>query len=119
VRIARIRYQFTLILKSESCLHERRTIPNMIAHITGWDAKLAAVAQRALRHVRGEEMQRPSDTNSRCRAGDVSGSATAVEVVHGKIARRFNLMYFQLRQMPRLKYSRAIIIVRQFEGEEA
>jgi hypothetical protein len=30
----------------------------MITHITGWDAKLAGVARRALHHVRGEERKR-------------------------------------------------------------
>jgi hypothetical protein len=38
--------QYTLILKCESCLRERRTSPNLIAHICGWDATLAEVARR-------------------------------------------------------------------------
>jgi hypothetical protein len=38
--------QYTLILKCESCLRERRTTPNMIAYIMGWDAMLADVARR-------------------------------------------------------------------------
>jgi hypothetical protein len=38
--------QYTLILKCESCLRERRTTPHMIAHIMGWNAKLTDVARR-------------------------------------------------------------------------
>jgi hypothetical protein len=38
--------QYVLILKCESCLRERRTTPNMIAHICGWDARLEDVARR-------------------------------------------------------------------------
>jgi hypothetical protein len=38
--------QYVLILKCESCLRERRTTPNMIAHITGWHASLNDVARR-------------------------------------------------------------------------
>ncbi len=30
--------RYTLILKCGLCLRERRTSPNMIAHICGWDA---------------------------------------------------------------------------------
>jgi hypothetical protein len=38
--------QYMLILKCESCLRERRTTPNLIAHIISWDAKLSDVAHR-------------------------------------------------------------------------
>lgn len=38
--------QYVLILKCGSCLRERRTTPNMIARITGWDARLVDVAKR-------------------------------------------------------------------------
>jgi hypothetical protein len=38
--------QYTLMLKCDGCLRERRTTPNMIAHIMGWDARLADVARR-------------------------------------------------------------------------
>jgi hypothetical protein len=38
--------QYILILKCESCLRERRTTPNIIAHILGWDARLSDVARR-------------------------------------------------------------------------
>jgi hypothetical protein len=38
--------QYTLILKCDSCLRERRTTPNLIAHIVGWDARLEDVARR-------------------------------------------------------------------------
>jgi hypothetical protein len=38
--------QYVLILKCGSCLRELRTTPNRIAHICGWDARLADVARR-------------------------------------------------------------------------
>jgi hypothetical protein len=38
--------QYLLILKCGSCLRERRTTPNLIAHICGWDARLVDVARR-------------------------------------------------------------------------
>jgi hypothetical protein len=38
--------QYVLILKCGSCLRERRTTPNMIAHICGWDTTLDDVARR-------------------------------------------------------------------------
>jgi hypothetical protein len=38
--------QFTLILKCESCLRERRTTPHLLANICGWDARLEDVVRR-------------------------------------------------------------------------
>ncbi len=38
--------QYVLFLKCESCLHERKTTPNLLAKICGWDAKLHDVARR-------------------------------------------------------------------------
>ena len=38
--------QYVLYLKCESCLHERRTTPHLLAKLCGWDAKLADVARR-------------------------------------------------------------------------
>jgi hypothetical protein len=38
--------QYVLILRCGSCLRERRTTPNLIAHIMGWDARLVDVARR-------------------------------------------------------------------------
>jgi hypothetical protein len=38
--------QYVLYLKCESCLHERRTTPHLLANICGWDAKLTDVARR-------------------------------------------------------------------------
>ena len=38
--------QYVLYLKCESCLHERRTTPHLLANLCGWDAKLADVARR-------------------------------------------------------------------------
>lgn len=38
--------QYTLILKCDSCLRERRTTPNLLAHICGWEARLEDVARR-------------------------------------------------------------------------
>ena len=32
--------QYVLFLKCESCLHERRTTPHMLANVCGWDARL-------------------------------------------------------------------------------
>jgi hypothetical protein len=38
--------QYTLILKCESCLRERRTTPHMVANMCGWGARLEEVARR-------------------------------------------------------------------------
>jgi len=38
--------QYVLYLKCESCLHERRTTPNVLAALCGWDARLDDVARR-------------------------------------------------------------------------
>jgi hypothetical protein len=38
--------QYVLFLKCASCLHERRTTPDLLAKICGWDAKLDDVARR-------------------------------------------------------------------------
>jgi hypothetical protein len=37
---------YTLVLTCRSCLRERHTTPNLIAHICGWDARLVDVAKR-------------------------------------------------------------------------
>jgi hypothetical protein len=37
--------QYILYLKCESCLHERRTTPNVLANLCGWDAILIDVAR--------------------------------------------------------------------------
>src|ERR1700733_11223755 len=61
--------QYTLIPKCESCLRERRTTPNMIAHIVGWTrgwrmSRDECAAQRAARNSAVREQCR-----SRRRAG--------------------------------------------------
>jgi hypothetical protein len=38
--------QYELYLKCESCLHERRTTPHLLANLCGWDARLTDVARR-------------------------------------------------------------------------
>jgi hypothetical protein len=38
--------QYELYLKCESCLHERRTTPHMLAKLCGWDARLEDVVRR-------------------------------------------------------------------------
>jgi hypothetical protein len=49
--------QYTLIMKCGSCLRERRTTPNMIAHICGWDATTRGRrATDAVLHLRREEL---------------------------------------------------------------
>jgi hypothetical protein len=59
--------QYLLVIKCIGCAHERRAYPNLLAHICGWDAKLADL-ERRLRcskcgkkgcHIRAIEMQKP------------------------------------------------------------
>jgi hypothetical protein len=59
--------QYLLVIKCAGCAHERRAYPNLLAHICGWDAKLADLEKR-LRcskcgkkscNVRAIEMQKP------------------------------------------------------------
>jgi hypothetical protein len=38
--------QYTLILKCESCLRERHTIPHQVAKRCGWDTRLEDAARR-------------------------------------------------------------------------
>jgi ribosomal protein S27E len=62
--------QYLLVIKCTGCAHERRAFPNLLAHLCGWDAKLADLEKR-LRcskcgktscHVRAIEMQKPRGT---------------------------------------------------------
>ena len=62
--------QYLLVIKCAGCAHERRAYPNLLAHICGWDAKLADLEKR-LRcskcgkkscHVRAIEMQKNNET---------------------------------------------------------
>jgi hypothetical protein len=62
--------EYLLVIKCAGCAHERRAYPNLLAHICGWDAKLAHLEKR-LRcsncgqkscHVRAIEMQKPRGT---------------------------------------------------------
>jgi hypothetical protein len=47
--------QYILYLKCESCLHERRTTPNMLAKLCGWDANLSDVARRLRCSICGQK----------------------------------------------------------------
>ena len=47
--------QYELHLKCESCLHERRTTPHLLANLCGWDAKLVEVARRLRCSVCGQK----------------------------------------------------------------
>jgi hypothetical protein len=47
--------QYILYLKCESCLHERRTTPNMLANLCGWDAKLVDVTRQLRCSVCGQK----------------------------------------------------------------
>jgi hypothetical protein len=47
--------QYILYLKCESCHHERRTTPHLLAHLCGWDAKLTAVTRRLRCSACGEK----------------------------------------------------------------
>jgi hypothetical protein len=38
--------QYLLVIKCAGCAHERRAYPNLLAHICGWDAKLADLEKR-------------------------------------------------------------------------
>lgn len=62
--------QYLLEIKCTGCAHERRAYPNLLAHLCGWDAKLADL-ERRLRcskcgkkscHVRAIQMQKPRGT---------------------------------------------------------
>lgn len=47
--------QYVLYLKCESCLHERRTTPHLLANLCGWDAKLNDVARRLRCSICGQK----------------------------------------------------------------
>jgi hypothetical protein len=62
--------QYLLVINCAGCAHERRAYPNLLAHLCGWDAKLADLEKR-LRcskcgkkscHIRAIEMQKPRGT---------------------------------------------------------
>jgi hypothetical protein len=62
--------QYLLVIKCAACAHERRAYPNLLAHICGWNTKLADLKNR-LRcskcgrkscHVRAIEMQKSRGT---------------------------------------------------------
>jgi len=62
--------QYLLVIKCAGCAHERRANPNLLAHICGWDAKLADLEKR-LRcskcgkkgsEIRAIEIQKPHGT---------------------------------------------------------
>jgi hypothetical protein len=47
--------QYELYLKCESCLHERRTTPHLLASFCGWDAKLTDVVRRLRCSICGQK----------------------------------------------------------------
>jgi hypothetical protein len=47
--------QYVLYLKCESCLHERRTTPHMLANLCGWNANLADVVRRLRCSICGQK----------------------------------------------------------------
>jgi hypothetical protein len=62
--------QYLLVIKCTACTHERRTYPNSLAHLCGWDARLEDLSRR-LRcskcgkkgcEIRAVELQKPRGT---------------------------------------------------------